>query len=414
MEYVRVPRLLLDLGMSPRRRPKEDEWIARSGIKLTGDGRYGAPFGRTRVILLYLAAKAAEIGAVIDGHIDEITDMFQLGWKYNTLQEHFIRLIRCAFSRIGGMDTARSCCERHVPGMERIALIETAHYCKHTRRFRIVCSQWFVEQAREAILCQLDTVRTIISAERFAVLDLYVWYQWRLARKEYSTVDAFGPDGPYHLLSIPGPTGKSHQSLVQWHQGVLQYWPDCPFRVVGNGTSIVCDVRGQKTGSIHRRDQPGDVTSARPAINSVQVPGTKAPLKSPTQHDSAPPGLQATKPTTPVSKGSKLSSPQRQTPKQRSRSNQGERRPARDARGASRTVLRRSSRRVRAASTQTAKKAARVQFPPPVPKTPQLRTPQDVRRAAEVLRESVRSISRALRELGVKDSSRGPPDSMGT
>ena len=165
---------------------------------------------------------------------------------------------------------------------------------------------------------------------------------------------------------------------------------------------------------MHSRDRPGDAMLATPVINSTQVPGTKVALNTPTQRDSAPSGLQSTKPTTSVSKSLKPSSPQRQIPKQRSRTNLGERRPGRDARGALRSVLGRSLRRVGAASTQTAKRATRVQFPPPVPKTPPLRTPEDVRRAAEVLRESVRSISRALRALGVKNSSRGPPDSMGT
>ena len=423
MESVRVPQSLLDLAMSPRRQPRNNVWITGSGVIVTGDGRYGVPFGRTRVILLFLAAKAAEMGSVIDGRLDEIADMFQLGWRHETLQMHFMRCIRCNVSRVDTMDPANACCEQHLFGTERVDLFETAHYCEQTRRFRVVCSQWFVEQARDAILCPLDTVRTIIWAERFAVLDLYAWYQWKLAGKDYGTVNAFGPAGPCHFLSIPGPTGKRHQTLIEWHRGVVKYWPECPFRVVGNGRYIECDARNENAGSTQSQDQPIARAPAAPESNSAQRTGTRVARKTPktpktpTQGDAAPSALQSIRATTPVSNSSKPSSPRKPAPTQRLTTNPGERRPAPGDRGAVRKVLVGPARRDRTGSTQTVRRVSRATFPPPlppVPKIPQLRTPEDVRKAADVVRESVRSISRALRALGSNDSPRGPPDVTGT
>ena len=152
-------------------------------------------------------------------------------------------------------------------------------------------------------------------------------------------------ESPWPVRTMPSaidsrPNGEKPSTLVESHRGVMEFWRDCPFRLIGNGAYIVCDIQGETMAS-------STTASRAPAVTRSQTP-TK-----------------------------------------------------RSTRGKLPRPARASSRQTRAALTQSTSKAVRARFAPLVPKTPKLRTPEDVRKAAEVLRESVRSMSRALRALGL-------------
>ena len=74
-------------------------------------------------------------------------------------------------------------------------------------------------------LCQSHTL---------ASMDLYMWYQWHLAKDQPGPVDAFGPDGPYGLLPIAEDIDKRRDDFRKRHEIVVRLWPECPFQCRGD------------------------------------------------------------------------------------------------------------------------------------------------------------------------------------
>lgn len=232
MGYIRVPWLLFLCGFGHNQ--PDDEWMAKSGVRLRAVGKHGTPFGRARLVLLMLAEKAAEAGRSIRLSIEEIRETFGLAWRPKNLEQHIKRVIDCLYERV---DQQCACTDDrcHPRRVGLVDFIASGSYCAKDKTFHIELQDAFVEDARQSAACSVDVIKALIREEQFAAFDLYCWYRWRLFRKEYEPVDPFGPHGPFGLFPIAKAGTKARSDLRKLHRIVKRVWPECPFRVMGEG-----------------------------------------------------------------------------------------------------------------------------------------------------------------------------------
>ena len=235
MKHIQIPRFVLLCGLGFKQ-PENGIWCAKSGLRLTGIGDHGAPFGRARAVLLYLARKGAGSGRVIRGTLDEIRTMFgvQGDWRVDNLDRHFQRVVDCAYQHIDDGRRGR----RRVRTLDVIRRVD---YRLDSKTFEIELGDELMPDNRDSFECPLHLIRALVQAGQFQALDLLLWYHWKLSRKDRSRADPFGPDGPFGLAAIAELPSKQRERLDTAHAEVVAVWPDCPFRVVGRGcrTAIV-------------------------------------------------------------------------------------------------------------------------------------------------------------------------------
>ena len=239
MRQLLVPRFLLFCGLK-RRAPLDRVWHCPSGIQVTGFGRHGPPFGRSRAIFLFLANQTAESGPAFRATFDDIAAMLGVTWRRCTFEEHFLRVVESTYQP--GEPACGLC---RVPPWSRRSLdvIRRAHYCEADGFFQIEVGDELVPHAHNSFTCPLGPVTELLQAGRLQALDLYLWYHWKLSRDDQIPVDPFGPDGPFGLAPIARASIKRRASLREAHATVTQIWPDCPFRIVGrvDDTMLACE-----------------------------------------------------------------------------------------------------------------------------------------------------------------------------
>lgn len=216
-DQLAAPWLMLECGLS-HDRPKSGIWISKARVRLVAIGQRGAPFGRARAIWMYLATKARAnlSGSTVEISLSEMTDVF--GGKPRTNKEHLRRLADCHFQRLDPEKPTRT---------RRQRLLEIIN--ARGSSFTISLYADFVNSARQAIQCPTGLVASFVRANKLASLDLYLWYQWRVHREDFTSVDAFGPQGPYALLPISDNVDKRRDDFHKRHDLVTEFWPDCPF-----------------------------------------------------------------------------------------------------------------------------------------------------------------------------------------
>lgn len=232
MEEVVVPWLFLRFGLY-NDRPREGVWISNDGIRITGKGARGAPFGSSRVILLFLAQRAAELGPVVRGSLRDICTMFGMNWRKSrsTLENHLRRVIESDYEEV---EPSCPCCQDSCHRGQRLDFIERAYYCSTSGNFEITLHPGFVEEIQRSPRSPLARVREFILEQQFAALDLHIWYRWA-EHIGLTDVDPFGEDGPYRLLSIACAGPKQRSDLRARHKIVARIDPDTPFQLVGRG-----------------------------------------------------------------------------------------------------------------------------------------------------------------------------------
>ena len=223
--HVLAPWLLLQCGFS-HDQPKTGVWVAKSGLKITAYGKHGAPFGKARIVWMYLATKAALSGPTVQVSLSEMANQF--GGKARTIKTHIRRLAECYYQ---------------IPDPE-----QPRAWRKEQRRFFEIVNargnlitvnlyEDFMASARDAAQIPLDLVAKFARANKLAPFDLCYWYHWQLHRGDTKAIAAFKPNGPYALLPIAENIDKRQADFRKHHETVEQFWPECPFH--RNGTYII-------------------------------------------------------------------------------------------------------------------------------------------------------------------------------
>jgi len=262
MRQLLVPRFLLLCGLT-HRRPRDRLWRSKAGLQLTGFGPHGFPFGRARVILLYLANKAAQSGRWVFGTLGDIRAMFRVDWSLDNLEQHLLRTIECLYTQV---DVT---CERCAPcrwPRGTLDVIRWAHYCETDCSFELELGDELIPNARNSFTCPMEPAATLIRERHLQALDLYLWYHWMLSRHDLDPpyqIDPFGPEGPFGLapIAIEGP--RQRQAMREIHRAVLGVWHSCPFRLdsTRGHMMIVCDLGARERYSLMVEidgEQPGN------------------------------------------------------------------------------------------------------------------------------------------------------------
>jgi hypothetical protein len=187
------------------------------------------PYRYDRVLVLYLAIKAARHGATFRGDLHEITEMFDVRWRQHTILRRLRRVVYCWYERPDNSG---------IELCNRIGLVQRFHV-ERDESFSVILTSEFMREIEDAAPISLPIVRRL--AERPGALDLYLWQALRIHRGEAATVALFGPDGPLAVLPSATDRSRARQDICDRNATIRQLWPECPYRVSADGTMLIYD-----------------------------------------------------------------------------------------------------------------------------------------------------------------------------
>jgi hypothetical protein len=214
-------------------------------LEITGNPRYGVPFGQDRLIPLWIATQAVrnQSRTVEFGSARQILMEWGLpenGSHYHRLADGFRRIFASTIFFGTSLDSLRSeawdCSRLHF--FERMRLWFRPEQQARSEPVNLVTlTEAFWEEIRaHPVPVDADVVRALASNP--GCLDLYTWLTWRchLTRTE-ELVPLFGPLGFANQLGVQNyeRERKFRERLRRWLELVRVYWPECPARILQGG-----------------------------------------------------------------------------------------------------------------------------------------------------------------------------------
>ena len=223
-------------------------------VTITGDERWGLPFGQDRLIFYWLATAFKLVGEPSDNvlrfrAVNDILRAFQLplsGRHRRLLKERIHRVYGCKVEVQDQKQPHRTARRQHlfIDGF-RLAFDprgsgEQTTLWQNTIKLN---SHFADDIRRSAIPVDLETV--IALKANVPALDLYIWQAWRSYRlhqasQSHVAVPVFGPGG---LLSQFGTATKeryrARQLIRRWQAEVVNQWPECRNELSADANTLI-------------------------------------------------------------------------------------------------------------------------------------------------------------------------------
>ncbi len=195
----------------------------------------GVPHGYDRLVYLWAATMAHELGESFSFLPGQIPKMFGLKWSRDEVLQ---RLQRVWGAHLEAAEVGEECCR-----LMRRTTIESLE--ADGRRCRIRLGSAFVDS--RLIPVRGSVVAGCVARRKLGALDLYLW---QVGARRPACIEVFGEDGLLCRLSSKArDPRKARQQLRCWQSIIVELWPECPNHLSDDGNRFVL-------GAAHDGEQP--------------------------------------------------------------------------------------------------------------------------------------------------------------